>query len=97
MYLSELIVINYRSCKLIEISLSNNEPNIFIGINDCGKTTLLKSIGLLLDDKPNYNYLRDNSSKKDFSNSPLNSDEFENVLNRYVLGNSGEVDHLIPG
>lgn len=85
MYLAELIVVNYRSCKHIELALSNNEPNIFIGINDCGKTTLLKTIGLLLDDRPAYNYLRENSSKKDFSNSPLAQGEFENILCRYGL------------
>jgi len=80
MYLSELIICNYRSCKHIEISLYKDEPNIFIGINDCGKTTLLRAIGLLLEDKPPYNFLKDNSSKRDFSNSPLTKEEFTVIL-----------------
>lgn len=85
MYLSELIIVNYRSCKLLEISFQKDEPNILIGINDCGKTTILKSVGLLLDDKPSYNFIRDNSSKKDFSNSPLTSDQFSELLTRHKL------------
>ena len=85
MYLSQLIVVNYRSCRLIDILLLSDQPNIFIGVNDCGKTTILKSIGLLLDDKPSYHSIKDNSSKKDFSNSPLSEDEFFDVLKKYDL------------
>ncbi len=80
MYLSELIILNFRSCKQIEITLHKDDPNIFIGINDCGKTSILKAIGFLLDDRPIFNYLKDNSSKKDFSNSPITVEEFANLL-----------------
>lgn len=83
MYLSNLIIINYRSCKLIEVDLLNSEPNIFIGVNDCGKTSILKAIGLLLDDKPSYFSIKENSSKKDFSNSPLSKTEFNELLEKY--------------
>lgn len=85
MFLSELIVLNFRSCKQIEIVLHKDDPNIFIGINDCGKTTILKAIGFLLDDKPVFNSLKDNSSKKDFSNSPLTAQEFINILDKKNL------------
>jgi predicted ATP-dependent endonuclease of OLD family len=80
MFLKELILINYRSCKQIELVFHKDDPNIFIGINDCGKTTILKGIGLLLDDKPLFNSIKDSSSKKDFSNSPLSINEFNSLL-----------------
>ena len=80
MYLSELLVCNYRSCKNLSITLFKDDPNIFIGINDCGKTTLLKAMGLLLEEKPVYNFIKDNSSKKDFSNSPISQEEFNLIL-----------------
>lgn len=60
-------------------------PNVFIGINDCGKTTILKAIGLLLDEKPTFFYTKDNSSKKDFSNSPLSRESFVQSLNALNL------------
>jgi putative ATP-dependent endonuclease of the OLD family len=79
MFLNELIIANYRSCKQLELIFHKNEPNIFIGINDCGKTTILKAVGLLLEDKPAFNSIKDSSSKKDFSNSPITIESF-NVL-----------------
>ena len=80
MYLEYISIINYRSCKQLELSLYKDDPNIFIGINDCGKTTILKAIGLLLDDKPVFYSVKDNSSKRDFSNSPLSAEEFEAIF-----------------
>ncbi|WP_299289716.1 AAA family ATPase [uncultured Mucilaginibacter sp.] len=85
MYLANLIVVNYRSCKLLEVDLFNDEPNIFIGINDCGKTTILKAIGLLLDEKPVYHSLKNGSFKKDLSNSALSNESFEALLTKYSL------------
>ncbi|MBO9683666.1 MAG: AAA family ATPase [Flavisolibacter sp.] len=80
MYLSKIVILNYRSCKCIDIDLLKDVPNIYIGVNDCGKTSILKAIGLLLDDKPHFNFVRENASKKDFSNSPLTEEEFEAKL-----------------
>jgi putative ATP-dependent endonuclease of the OLD family len=80
MFLSELIIANYRSCKQLELIFHKNEPNIFIGINDCGKTTILKAAGLLLEDKPVFNSIKDSSSKKDFSNSPITIEGFTVLL-----------------
>lgn len=76
MYLSKLLIYNYRSCKQLELNIHKDLPNVFIGINDCGKTTILKAIGLLLDEKPTFFYTKDNSSKKDFSNSPIRTEAF---------------------
>lgn len=80
MYLSNLLIINYRSCKELYLDFQKDDPNIFIGINDCGKTTILKAIGLLLEDKSIYHFVKENSSKKDFSNSPISKDSFDKKL-----------------
>jgi putative ATP-dependent endonuclease of OLD family len=85
MFLNELIIINYRSCKELELVFHKNEPNIFIGINDCGKTTILKAAGLLLEDKPLFNSIKDSSSKKDFSNSPITMESFNALLTKRNL------------
>ncbi len=76
MFLSKLLIFNYRSCKCVELDLLKDEPNILIGINDCGKTSLLKGLELLLCEKPQIFYVKDGAKKKDASNSLLNIDEF---------------------
>ncbi|MCB0721733.1 MAG: AAA family ATPase [Ignavibacteriae bacterium] len=81
MYLENFGVINFRSCKLLDLKFPKDDPAIFIGINDSGKSSILKAVGLLLSDKPSYNSISDSSSKKDFSNSPLTIKEFVNYLN----------------
>lgn len=77
MYLSELFTVNHKSCKNCYLQLDNNNPNILIGINDCGKSTILQSIGLLLDAKPKFNYSSDEKKKDDISNTRLDAEEFE--------------------
>ena len=84
MYLSTLILINYRSCKFIDVQFSRDEPNVFIGVNDCGKSTLLKGIGLLLDERPSFNFGKDNS-KRDISNSPLKKEILNERLTELSL------------
>lgn len=85
MFLENLIIINYRSCKNVELKFLKDSPNVFIGINDCGKTTILKAIGLLLDEKTEYYYTKANSSKQDLSNSTLSEGELQEILSRYNL------------
>jgi predicted ATP-dependent endonuclease of OLD family len=80
MYLSKLLIINYRSCKTVNIDLLKDDPNVYIGINDCGKSSILKGVGLLLDEKPQFNFVKETASKKDFSNSPLSNEEFNLTL-----------------
>ncbi|QIJ89366.1 hypothetical protein C7H62_1557 [Mesoflavibacter sp. HG96] len=70
MYLSKLIVFNYRSCRNLDLDLYVDSPNIFIGLNDSGKSTLLQSINLLLGEKPNFNSLKEGNYKSDLSNTP---------------------------
>lgn len=62
------MIYNYRSCKFLDIDLNLCDPNIFIGLNDSGKSALLQSIDLLLGNCK-YNYNSDGSFKSDLSNS----------------------------
>ena len=67
MYLKQIIIINYKSCQRLHITLSKDDPNILIGINDCGKSTILSAIGLLLEEKPLFNFVNRLYSKIDFN------------------------------
>ena len=69
MFLTKLIILNYKSAKSINLDFSKDDPNVFIGINDCGKSTILKAVELLLGDKPFFNFSRDSSAKSDLSNT----------------------------
>lgn len=81
MTLEEILIFNYKSCKSLELSLSENIPNIFIGLNDSGKSTTLQSIDLLLGDKPKFSSLGEGNYKSDLSNSPKPLAEINEVLN----------------
>ncbi|PLK44772.1 ATP-dependent endonuclease [Emticicia sp. TH156] len=80
MILEKLLVINYRSCRKIKIEFKAQQPNILIGVNDCGKSTILKAAELLFNDKAIFSFSKDNSARRDFSNSPLEINEFENFI-----------------
>lgn len=80
MYLERLIIFNYRSCKLIDLNLSDENPNIFIGLNDSGKSTVLQAIDLLLGDKPGYNFTSEGNCKSDLSNSPISLNDINESL-----------------
>jgi predicted ATP-dependent endonuclease of OLD family len=49
MYLKKIIIFNYKSCQKIELDLIKDDPLVLIGINDCGKSTILRAIDLLFD------------------------------------------------
>ncbi len=80
MKLTSFQIINYKSCNDIFIDLEIDNPNILVGINDCGKSTVLNAIGLLLDDKAKFNFFQDDRIKKDLSNSPLDEASFFSCL-----------------
>ena len=80
MYLSDLVVINYRSCRKVHIKLEHDYPNVLIGINDCGKSTVLQAMGLLLNPKAKFNFVSEDKKKSDISNTPLAEQEFNNCL-----------------
>jgi len=85
MYVDDLIIVNYRSCRQVHLNLLKNEPSIFIGINDCGKSTILKALGLLLDEKPDYHFEKENNKRNDLSHDSLSEDELNEVLAKIGL------------
>ncbi len=76
MILKKVQIVNYKSCNNIYIELEKDNPNILIGINDSGKSTILNAIGLLLDEKAKFNFIQDDKVKKDLSNTILKEAEF---------------------
>ncbi len=85
MFLTKLIIINNKSCKRVILEPSKDEPEILIGINDCGKSTILKSLDLFFDEKKNFSFIKEDQQKNDLSNSPLNNLEINELLeeNKY--------------
>lgn len=80
MNLSKFIIINNKSCKKIAIEFSTEKPEVLIGINDCGKSTILKSLKVFFDEKESLSFLNEKQQKNDLSNSPLNPEEFNEVF-----------------
>ncbi|MDO8641133.1 MAG: AAA family ATPase, partial [Nitrosarchaeum sp.] len=80
MILSKIQIINYKSCKNIYLELEKDIPNILIGINDSGKSSILNGIGLLLDDKLKFNFLQDDKVKKDLSNTVIHEETFTTIF-----------------
>lgn len=64
MVLSNLAIVNYKSCRQILMQFFAGAPTVLIGKNDCGKSTLLNALGLLLSEKPKA------LSPSDYSNTP---------------------------
>jgi putative ATP-dependent endonuclease of the OLD family len=85
MYLTDLIIVNYRSCKEVHLELSKDEPNVLIGINDCGKSTILKAIDNLLSVKPTFSFESDGKKKVDLSNTRLSDTVLDDKLQRLEL------------
>jgi putative ATP-dependent endonuclease of OLD family len=85
MNLEEIIIFNYRSCKSLNINLSENNPNIFIGLNDSGKSTVLQALDLLLGEKAKYNSLGEGNYKSDLSNTPKKVEDLNKILLRKNL------------
>jgi putative ATP-dependent endonuclease of OLD family len=80
MILTRLQIINYKSCNNIYLELEKDIPNILIGINDSGKSSILNAIGFLLDDKLKFNFTQDDKAKKDLSNVVIKEDEFVSIF-----------------
>ena len=59
MTIDQLVLINYRSWKDCVISFSDSTPQIFIGLNDSGKSSILHGLDLLLGEKPKYYSISD--------------------------------------
>jgi energy-coupling factor transporter ATP-binding protein EcfA2 len=85
MYLDKLIILNYRSCQNVQIGFDEQKPNILIGINDSGKSSILKAAELLFSDKPVFNFVKDNSAKNDLSNTTLTPEAFTQIIEENQL------------
>lgn len=80
MILTGYSVFNYKSAKNVTVELNANEMNTFIGVNDSGKTSLLRALGLFFDDKASISFESDSTKKSVLSNTPLTTDEFKSIL-----------------
>ena len=85
MWLNQILTINYKSCNNINLTFSKDDPNILIGINDCGKSSILKAVGLLLSPKPIFNFPSDDKKKSDLSNSRIEIADFTAILTSLSL------------
>ena len=79
MYLDQVAIINYKSCKILDFKLKPNNPNIFIGVNDSGKSTLLKAVQFFFN-KPNCSFNTEGHNKSDLSNSSLSQEDFNSCF-----------------
>ncbi|MFD2825876.1 ATP-dependent endonuclease [Leeuwenhoekiella polynyae] len=80
MFLENIIVVNYRSCKSLDIRFSEDIPNVFIGLNDSGKSSVLQAIDLLLSPRSKYNFYGEGNHKSDLSNSLVSEEEVRDIL-----------------
>jgi predicted ATP-dependent endonuclease of OLD family len=80
MILSRLQIINYKSCNNIYLELEKDNPNILVGINDSGKSSILSAVGLLMDDKQKFNFIQDDKAKKDLSNTIISEEYFNQIF-----------------
>ncbi|MES2515855.1 MAG: AAA family ATPase, partial [Bacteroidota bacterium] len=62
------------------MDLEKDNPNILIGINDSGKSSILNAIGLLLDEKQKFNFIQEDKAKKDLSNTLISPDIFMQIF-----------------
>jgi predicted ATP-dependent endonuclease of OLD family len=85
MILSKVQIINYKSCNNTLLSLEKDVPNILIGINDSGKSSILNAIGLLLDEKQKFNFLKEDKVKKDLSNTLITETTFNQTFENFGI------------
>ena len=65
MYLSRIIISNFRSIDYIDINLSKGK-NIIVGRNNSGKSNIIKAIDIVLSESSPSYAKTDNISEKDF-------------------------------
>ncbi len=84
MYLEKITIINLKSCKNISVDFRKDDPNIFIGPNDSGKSVILESIGCLLENKK-LDFESDGKITSDVSNTPVSKKVFDRILENLKL------------
>ncbi|MFK0574029.1 AAA family ATPase [Endozoicomonas sp.] len=100
MILKEFTAFNYKSCRHTHISLQSTRPSLFIGENDCGKTSSLNSIRFLLVQGSRINLPNDKTGKNDLSHTSLTNQEINDLLNsnnlpRLFYGDHSEDPHVV--
>ncbi|HHG74581.1 MAG TPA: DUF2813 domain-containing protein [Persephonella sp.] len=71
MYLSRLIISNYRSIKFLDLNFSPTK-NVIIGHNNAGKSNIIKALNIILGEQtPDYKKY-ENISERDFFNGKEN-------------------------
>ncbi|WP_336919143.1 AAA family ATPase [Vibrio cholerae] len=81
MLLKEVIAINYKSAQKTALEIKSISPTVLIGENDCGKTTSLNSVRLLLEQSFSVSIPNDKTEKNDLSHTALTKAE----INAYLL------------
>lgn len=92
MHIENIIIFNYRNCRFLELKLSKENPNVFIGLNDSGKSTVLQAFDLLLGNKPKYSSYGEGSYKSDLSNSLISVEQLNASLESKGLPSFGFLD-----
>lgn len=80
MRLSKFTTINYKSARHVEVELSENRVKTLIGVNDCGKSSVLRALKLFFDEKPAIFFESDSTKRSILSNTPLSKKEFDEIL-----------------
>lgn len=76
MYLDSVAIFNYKSCRKLHFQLKPNNTNNFIGLNDSGKSSILKATEFLFN-KPSCSFNKEGNNKSDLSNSTLTNEDFD--------------------
>jgi len=84
-FLKDILIVNYLSCQKLTLSFSKDDPNVFIGINDSGKSATLRAIGLLLSNKVNFNFWKEEKGTSDISNTRLNAGDYRLFLSKHEI------------
>ncbi len=79
MFLKKIVIVNFKSCRIIVQDFSEDKPNIYIGPNDSGKSVILESIGCILNNKK-LDFESTGKITSDVSNTPIDELQFNNLF-----------------
>lgn len=85
MYLQKIAIINYRSCRDLVLEFGPDLPNTFIGCADAGKTTIMKGIGLLMDEKTIPRLIKDGLDTSDISTTQISDIRYREIFNELKI------------
>ena len=85
MRLANITIINHKSLQNVSIPLAEDSYTTLIGLNDAGKSTILKSIELFLSEGKNLPQITETSKISSVSNTPIEKEAFENVFTNLNL------------